>query len=492
MNERTKAVWLFIAAVLLIGLPYVLVFGVGSYWMWRNGWVWIWALGTGLPTVLGLLLLERARRILFPPAVELSHPPALDTGVGKAAQQAVQAISLRVQAEDPQLDQPEVFEKFVPNVLWEIMETVARQYHPDVEQPVLQAPVARIAGVVELVARDFRRMFIENVPWGNQMTPDELMRWKKRGDLAWQVGMYLWQLNRLRRLCVQPATALVQELQDHLGQNVASKSVGGLKQWAIDYCITKAGDYAVQLYSGSFVLDEEHQARISPAVENVPFAEEPLQTLVVGQVKAGKSSLINVLLGEMRAPIDVLPATDDVGLYECRPEGFPLWLLRDTPGYSTGVETSKPFVQLVKEIEECDLLMLVCSAQTAARIDDRELLQHIHEHYRQHPESKTPPIVYVLTHSDAVPPSLHGELIEAVAQDLGIAADQVVLACTRQGESSDAVRLWDAIRTQLPEAERRKCLRCIRQIRKQRDDDQIVHQILNGLRLTGGWLVGRK
>ena len=49
------------------------------------------------------------------------------------------------------------------------------------DRPVLQAPVAHIAAVVELVARDFRRTFSENVPWGNTVTPGQLLWWKEKG-----------------------------------------------------------------------------------------------------------------------------------------------------------------------------------------------------------------------------------------------------------------------------------------------------------------------
>ena len=48
-----------------------------------------------------------------------------------------------------------------------------------------------------------------------------------------------------------------------------------------------------------------------------------------------------------------------------------------------------------------------------------------------------------------------------------------------------------AIRAKLREAERLKCSRCIRQIRKEQDEDKILRQILNGLRLTGGWIAGK-
>jgi GTP-binding protein EngB required for normal cell division len=368
---------------------------------------------------------------------------------------------------------------------------VARQYHPQAERPILQAPVGHIAAVVELVAHDFRETFSENVPWGKTVTPGQLLWWKKQGELGWKIGTYLWQINRVRRLCMRPGTALIQELHDHWGQNLATKSMGGLKQWMIDYCVTKAGDYAIQLYSGGFVRSDEHRPRISAGVEALPFDQEPLQVLVVGQVKAGKSSVINALLGELRAPVDTLPATENVDLYECQPEELPPIILRDTPGYGTVAESGDPFSRLGNEIQECDLLVLVCTAGSAARQADRELLHKIHDFYQRHPQRLMPPVVGVLTHADVSPEHLLAEAVEAVASDLGMDAGQIVAVCAQWGRLANRDGIVTAIRAKLPEAERLKCSRCIRQIRKEQDEDKILRQMLNGLRLAGGWIASK-
>jgi GTPase Era involved in 16S rRNA processing len=482
---------LFVGAVTLILAPYLIVFGIGSLWMWQRGLLWCWALGTGVPTLAGLALLEWARRVIFPPTNALPHPSPASTPAGQAAMEAVRKISLRLQAQDPPLDEPDVLEKVVRDVLVEVLETVARQYHPQAEQPILQAPVAHIAAVVELVARDFRETFSEKVPWGNTVTPGQLLWWKKQGELGWQISTYLWQINRVRRLCMRPGTALVQELHDHWGQNLATKSMGGLKQWMIDYCVTKAGDYAIQLYSGGFVRSDEYRPRLSAETESLPFDQEPLQILVVGQVKSGKSSLINALLGQVRAPVDTLPATANVDLYECQPEGLPAVILRDTPGYGTVGDTEDPFSRLESEIQECDLLVMVCTARSAARQSDRELLRAIREFFQQHPKQIMPPTVYVLTHADMVPEHLVAEAAEAVASDLGLVAEQIVVTCVQWDRLTNIEGIVTAIRAKLPEAERLKCSRCIRQIRKEQDEDKILRQILNGVRLTGGWIVSK-
>ncbi|MFO0841240.1 MAG: GTPase [Gemmataceae bacterium] len=56
---------------------------------------------------------------------------------------------------------------------------------------------------------------------------------------------------------------------------------------------------------------------------------------ILGQVKAGKSSLINALLGEQRARTGVVPTTDGVERYELLTPGVPTRLvLNDTVGYA--------------------------------------------------------------------------------------------------------------------------------------------------------------
>src|SRR3712207_4539155 len=86
---------------------------------------------------------------------------------------------------------------------------------------------------------------------------------------------------------------------------------------------------------------------------------EPLLFVVVGEVKAGKSSLLNALFGQEFAKVDVLPATDRVYIFrygerestvEVSPhltERYqPIEFLRDfnvvdTPGTNTIVERSE-------------------------------------------------------------------------------------------------------------------------------------------------------
>jgi uncharacterized protein len=56
--------------------------------------------------------------------------------------------------------------------------------------------------------------------------------------------------------------------------------------------VRRAGRYAIDLYSG--------QLEIADAAISTMTAAKPLRIMVLGQAKAGKSSLINAIFGAVR------------------------------------------------------------------------------------------------------------------------------------------------------------------------------------------------
>jgi hypothetical protein len=93
-----------------------------------------------------------------------------------------------------------------------------------------------------------------------------------------------------------------------------------------------------------------------------------------------------------------------------------------------------------------------------------------------------------LTHIDAVPEHLIPEAVNAVAADFEIDPGQIVPICGQWGRPSNREGVAEALESVLPEAEKLKVARCIRQIRREQDEDKLIHQVINGLRLAGGWI----
>src|SRR5205085_1544045 len=111
--------------------------------------------------------------------------------------------------------------------------------------------------------------------------------------------------------------------------------------WFYTAYVHRLGTYLIELNSGRLrVGATRYRTQVekytAPAAAGADPAEDVRQVTVtlLGQVKAGKSSLVNALLGEQRARTDVLPATSGIDRYELKTPGIPTKLvLLDTVGY---------------------------------------------------------------------------------------------------------------------------------------------------------------
>jgi predicted GTPase len=173
---------------------------------------------------------------------------------------------------------------------------------------------------------------------------------------------------------------------------------------------------------------------------------------VIGQVKAGKSSLVNAILGEQRARTHVLPETREITRYDLQLESAAASLqILDTVGYAhTGPrEDQMPASQ--KAAQESDILLLVLHARTAARQPDLIMLQSLRRWFDLRRDLKMPPVIAVLTHIDFLAPAMEWEppyawqnpqrfkeqqiadAVGAVREQLGLFLAAVVPVCVAEG-----------------------------------------------------------
>src|SRR5262249_43419984 len=132
-----------------------------------------------------------------------------------------------------------------------------------------------------------------------------------------------------------------------------------------------------------------------------PPASQEIKLVLLGQVKAGKSSLINALLGDRRAATDVLPATNSVTRYQLRsPEVGGELILLDTAGYGRAGPKADQVADTHDAVQQADLALLVLHARDPARQQDLDRLRELRQWFAARPQLKMPRILGVMTHID--------------------------------------------------------------------------------------------
>ncbi len=230
---------------------------------------------------------------------------------------------------------------------------------------------------------------------------------------------------RIGSIPVSPVSALWREIRGFVAGQAVNLSVKELKAELISYVVHRMGFYLIELYSGRVILDDEEFAKVRGQAEQAELrAAEPetvdvppefVRIVVVGQLKAGKSSLVNALRGTWQAQTDVLPCTDQVQCYlmkppeerastDSRPVLPGLLMLVDTPGYDSTASNDRGFGPSLDEITKADMILLVCSARTAARRADHDFLQRVRQFFQAHPHWKMPPVIVVGSFIDDLRP----------------------------------------------------------------------------------------
>lgn len=394
------------AAIFLFALlPFIVLMAAGVVWMNENQWLLPWI---GASTGLGLLswgwaVILRKRQIALVNKQTLGSPVWDDNG--QSAWKKVSEIAKNLDTDAVQLDQWQDFK----GLLDQVIGSVASHYHPESEKPALEMPIPQLLKVLELASVDLRESIVRTIPGSHFLTVNDLMAGQRIVDAS----QHLYNLFRLVSLGVNPVASIVREAQTLISGKVTDASKSELKRWLLQTYVKKVGYYAIELYSGSIVLDEikwenfqsdasvKNQKEVDTREEYLQ--KEPLRFLIVGQVNAGKSSLVNALFGEMKALVDVLPQTDKVDPYLLERDGIEQAIVLDTAGYADVENPVQPLLSIEKEVLESDLILLVCSAQTATRRADHLMLKGLKNRFSEL-NRPFPPVVVALTHIDMLRP----------------------------------------------------------------------------------------
>lgn len=496
--------WRILLVLALVVAPFFTLAGVGSYYLWQSGLgfkVW-WGMAASM--ALGYLLAlywQRKRQLLRPPDFAT---PLVWSDKDRQAWQLVERRGQEAERLTP--DQMADLQTYVATAQ-ELALELAQFYHPGAEDPIGTLTIPELLAVVELAAHDLAELVDQYLPAGHLLT---VRNWNQARQAAnwygtasnayWAISALFSPINTgLRYLASRYGIARPWQL---LQQN--------LLLWFYTAYVHRLGTYLIDLHSGRLRVGARRfqqliRQQAAAATADAGDAADRIGTVtitVLGQVKAGKSSTINALLGEQQARTDVLPATAHITRYELQPPGVPTRLsLLDTGGYGHAGPRADQLAATQEAAQQADLILLVLHARSPARQADVELLKQLQAWFAARPELRMPPVLGILTHIDLLSPALEwappydwqqpqrpkeiqiGEALNAVREQLDDYLVGCVPVCVAPGKVY-GVHEWllPTLLELLDDARGVALLRCL----KAEADADKVRKVLRQLLAAGG------
>jgi predicted GTPase len=498
----------FAIVAVLILLPYVLLVIAGGIWLFERGYLTWFAIAATLTSFLGWYVdwLLRGKK-LSSSDVQIKSLGAVGES---AARVAIEEIAQKVEANPPPMNDLEGWKL----VTIELFDAVAVQFGRTSDKPSLEITVPDAMLIAERVIHDLRLAAQEHIPGSHLLTIRQLEHlshfWNRTAWLTSNTNP-LRLGYRLLRFIANPVSGVFKEANDNLLMSLSGNALQEAQRWTVGYGVRRAGEYAIQLYSGQLAIhDSAFQKFRSPtsATDKTTadkaqnrVASEPLRVIVLGQAKAGKSSLVNAMFGELRAATDSLPCTTGITPYVLERDGMPSVILYDSEGFG-GQNDRRAIEHLESELMSCDLVIMVCSAATAARAPDQRLLEELRQRYEANKLRSVPPVVVALSHIDHLRPlgewnppyDLRDEkslksrnislAVETLKADLTVPTERIVPVCLRHGAVYNVTEsLIPVVLEVLPDAERIRLLRLLREYHDAEYWSQLRRQAYNSGRL---------
>ncbi len=406
--------WSLILVAFLTVLPLALMTSVGGWVLWTSGhWLWLrWAIP--LSWTSAWLVLRFAKRVELPlPEIGSKvHWTPRDHAAVALIEEEQNRIG---EFTDKQLIDPQFYTARTIALATEF----AKHYHPKASDPLGSASVVELLTALQLVVEDLEVLLLENVPGSHLITVSQ-WRMLENAPALWRTAS---NLGWLAAVITDPTSiaryGLSKAFVDPFSKKLQTNMLGEFYK----IFVRQLGFYLIELNSGRL---RGGSARYREAMRKLKRPEtteptgsgsttEPQSTklpdpvtvtiAVIGQVKAGKSSLVNCLLGEQRAAVDVLPLTRAVQRYELRiDDQSDRLILLDTPGYSDAGATTEQMNETREAVRNADLVLLVLDVRSPAKQADVAALDELAAWFREQNRLKPPSIVGVVSKIDGLSP----------------------------------------------------------------------------------------
>jgi predicted GTPase len=509
--------WRILLVAGLVGIPFVAWAGIGSYYLWKIGWGfaawWPMAFCMGAGYLLGWYW-QRKRQLLRPPDFEA---PTHWTQRDHQAWKLVEARATNLD-KVPAETLGEI--SFYQQTAQEMAQELAAFYHPGAQDPVGNLTVPEILAVIELASHDLSELVDQHLPGGHLLTINDWKRaqqitewYQKASNVYWAIAAFFNPIQTGMRFAAsqvgmsQPLRMLQQNLfawfftafVHRLGTYLIDLNSGRLRIGATRYR-QLVEQMALAKTTGSQAMEKAAAGPFPDGAAPTDAVEQVRQVTVtlLGQVKAGKSSLINALLGEQRARTGSVPMTQGVERYELVTPGIPTKLvLLDTVGYGHTGPKGDQVALTAEAARQSDLLFLVMHARNPARSADLAMLDQLRQWFAARPDLRSPPVIGVLTHIDLLSPAMEWappynwlspqrpkeinihEALVVARQQLGDRLASIVPVCTAEGKVYGIDEaLLPAVAGMLDEVHGVALLRCLRAEVDRDRIRKVFHQML--------------
>lgn len=283
-----------------------------------------------------------------------------------------------------------------------LISTTASVYRAGKAGGELAFTLPELLSMTEEISRRYHVIVMEHLPFAEQLKLSTIKRLYSHRDKADKVQK-IWAVYRAYRLFTP--TGLISEARSQLAGYMLDEVKAEVAYKLKKAFLQEVVSVAIDLYSGRFrVIGPLDSSAVQASdTQRMASQPDPLRVCLIGQLKSGKSSLINALTQEYNAEVDHLPATSSVQVHQFRSEGVALIHLVDLPGLDGNSKTEK---LLLEQASQADLLLWVLKANQPARALDVNFKVKLDSFYQQ-PENlyrKRPAIIALLNQVDRLPP----------------------------------------------------------------------------------------
>ena len=438
----TAALKLRIAVVLgLFAAPVAFLAAVGSYHLWTTGWsfaAWGGMAACFLASyALAWYWTRRGKGAAALPRTGPGAAPEYWTDRDREAWKLVEAHAAAQEALTA--DQMGDYDRWAADAR-DLALKVAGVYVPGTTDPFGHLTVPEVLACGQLVTEDLTELVNKYVPGSHLLSIRDWTQARSAVDSAstWypRVRNAYWALSAF----IDPVKAGLQVLGTKAGlAPVFERVQQNMLLWFHTAYVHKLGRYLIELNSGRLKVGavryrsllaehaapegekrrggEEERGREEEKPNGQPSSNPllhhspspplppPVTLAVVGPVKAGKSSLVNALLGEQRAATGVTPLTARATKYTLDQPDLPRFTLVDTAGYGNQGATDADLAAALDAAKDADILLLAAPARSAARAPEVDFFTRLTAAFAAAPHLKMPPTVLVLTHADLLTPA---------------------------------------------------------------------------------------